>query len=119
MCYGVQWDTALRFMDPEWNDYAKNSTGKGNYNEEENTNEWRGKTTTTGKSEAYKIKNVYDMAGNMYEWTMESYGTGYRIRRGGNYGRTGKGGPSSVRNNERVQSYSVDGLGFRICLYIK
>ena len=75
----------------------------------------------TGKSEDYNVKNIYDMAGNAYEWTMESYNnTGYRIRRGGNFGRTGKRGPSSVRNEENVlQSFSAPGLGFRICLNIK
>ena len=32
------------------------------------------------------VKNIYDLAGNVYEWTMESYDASSRIPRGGDYG---------------------------------
>ena len=67
--------------------YVANSTGRGNYNEEQNTNPWKGNVTITGATEEYSIKNIYDLAGNVYEWTMEAVNVNgtieRRIKRGG------------------------------------
>ena len=43
------------------------------------------KQELTGSVSTDVSKNIYDLAGNCMEWTMESYGTSARIRRGGNY----------------------------------
>ena len=37
---------------------------------------------TTGASEKNSAKNIYDVAGNCFEWTTESYSSGFRIYRG-------------------------------------
>ena len=37
----------------------------------------------TGSTEYTKANNIYDLAGNLSEWTMESYGNSVRIGRGG------------------------------------
>jgi hypothetical protein len=37
---------------------------------------------TTGATEETRVKNIYDMAGNLYEATMEGLSTSYRINRG-------------------------------------
>lgn len=37
----------------------------------------------TGSSEQNKANNIYDMAGNMWEWTLEGDGGSYRMFRGG------------------------------------
>lgn len=94
LIYGVEWDAIMTWIDPAYttgncdinNSYVANSTGKGNYDENENTNSWKGKVTITGASSDYSIKNIYDLAGNVYEWSMESvnvYGQNRRIKRGG------------------------------------
>lgn len=72
LCYGIQWDTTLTFFKNEA--YLKNYRSKGNDG---------GSLIATGSNENYKVKNVYDMAGNAWEWTMEANGTGYRNMRGG------------------------------------
>lgn len=36
-----------------------------------------------GSAEYTKINNIYDMAGNVYDWTTEAYSTNYRVYRGG------------------------------------
>lgn len=66
---------------------------------------------------ANKQKNIYDMAGNVYEWTMEAYNNGYRVYRGGRYSIDGSGNPASVRNVNLPDS-TGDYIGFRIALYL-
>ena len=41
---------------------------------------------TTGALKFANVCNIYDMAGNMFEWTMEGYSTWGRARRGGCFG---------------------------------
>ena len=115
LCYGVQWDKTLSWIDPEYDDFAKNSTEQGNYNEDENTNSWKGNVALTGASEDYKINNIYDLAGNVIEWTMESNSIDCRANRGGSFGTTGVSYPASSRNN----SFPSDAVaGFRVTLYL-
>ena len=89
LIYGVQWDAIMSWIDPAYktgscseNSFVRDSTGKGNYDEDENPNPWRGGVTVTGASANYAVKNIYDLAGNVDEWTMESYGTDHRVFRG-------------------------------------
>ncbi|MGI6008475.1 MAG: SUMF1/EgtB/PvdO family nonheme iron enzyme [Ruminococcus sp.] len=57
------------------------------------------------------------LAGNVYEWTMESFDTDSRINRGGNYYSTGTVYPASSRN-ANIPSMTHDNFGFRIALYL-
>ena len=88
LIYGVQWDAIMAWIDQAYktgscaeDSFVRDSTGKGNYDEEENTNPWRGNVTVTGASADYAVKNIYDLAGNVDEWTMESCQNNYRIMR--------------------------------------
>ncbi len=81
----------------------------------------------TGASDNTKLKNIYDMAGNMWEWTTE-YGhhngktisTKYAVIRGGSFNFNGSDGTVAIRigsfSNTRKDSTSI---GFRVVLYIK
>ena len=83
LIYGVQWDAIMQWIDPEYknedgtlyekNSFVANSTEKGNYT---------GSLLPTGSSSEYAVKNIYDLAGNVYEWTMEVYKTSVRVHRG-------------------------------------
>ena len=102
LCYGVQWDAALNFIDPNYEkaegnltSFVADSTGKGNYT---------GSIAVTGSSQAYQQKHIYDLAGNVYEWTMEAYRTVYRVNRGGNYNHTATNIPASHRSNSSPNS---------------
>ena len=131
LMYGVQWDAIMAWIEPRYKsqdieikkdlleekNFVADSTGKGNYKEDKSTNSWKGKVTTTGVSDNYDIKNIYDLAGNVYEWTMESCYTDGRVRRGGTYNLTGSGYPASNRY-VNIPAYSVGFIGFRLTLYL-
>ncbi len=114
LCYGVQWDAALNFIDSNYEKgtstgYVKNSTGMGNY-----TNS----IATTGSNIAYQQKHIYDIAGNVVEWTMEAYNVGHRVYRGGSYLGAGSDYPVSIRGVYRSPDYKNYDIGFRIAMYI-
>ena len=46
----------------------------------------RSASIPTGSTERNKANNIYDMAGNQWEWTLEGYGNYSRRGRGGYYG---------------------------------
>ena len=64
------------------------------------------------------MKNIYDLAGNVVEWTSEPSTSGGLIFRGGSYDRDGSDYPVSERSYDYVSSAYVN-LGFRPRLYIK
>ena len=73
---------------------------------------------TTGASDACKKMNIYDLAGNVWEWTLE-YTANTSIpcdNRGGCYGYVGSDGPVS-RRFINLATYSGDGVGFRPSLF--
>ena len=115
LVYGVQWDAVMRWIrkDDTLSQYLKDSTGKGNYQDEDSTNN----PAKTGSNPAYQIKNIYDMAGNVREWTMEAYFTGDRVNRGGFYTVTGSGSPVTYRDYN-LPINSDNSLGFRVALYV-
>ncbi len=51
----------------------------------------------TGSSEYTRLNNIYDLAGNVWEWTIETDGGYYRTVRGGAYNLGGSGHPASNR----------------------
>ena len=57
---------------------------------------------TTGALKAARINNIYDMAGNLYEWTMEGKSYEYHIYSGGSYYHDGVSGPISLRDQRRL-----------------
>ena len=143
LCYGVQWDATMKFVSST-NDIS-NSTSWGNYKDNawnitrttakytDSTNVKTGRWTditsnkektssesfllTTGASDSFKAKNIFDLAGNVYEWTMEAGNSTGRVSRGGrcNYG--GSDFPASFRNNFHPTN-SSDYIGFRSALYL-
>ena len=81
LIYGVQWDAIMNFIDPAYatgscaeDSFVRDSSGKGWYSQSV--------PTTTGSNENYAVKNIYDLGGNVAEWTMEAYPTTSRVGRG-------------------------------------
>ena len=119
MIWGCQWDAVLRWMynsgDEEKKTYTYDSTGKGNYYGT-NGNE----AIPTGSNDAYAVNNIYDMAGNVYENTMEIVGSsneGGKVARGGNY--DGEPISSSVSFYAAFTGlFSNSKIGSRLALYM-
>ena len=125
LIYGVQWDAIMAWIDPaykttscEADSFVRNSEGKGNYNESANTNDWKGDVATCGISDNYRVKNIYDLAGNVYEWTMEANSANNRVLRGGSYNNAGSNYPASLRSSGRPGGSSNGVVGFRVALYL-
>ena len=77
LCYGVQWDAVLNFIDSNYytgtcseDSIVVNGQGKGAYGDE---------VQLTG---SYESKHIYDLAGNVTEWTMTSFEVWGRLCRG-------------------------------------
>ena len=124
LIYGVQWDAIMRWMKDEPNltggKYVQDSSNMGWYSnnyqgENGNPNHVTGIDVDNNKSNC--VKNIYDLAGNVYEWTMESYNINVRVSRGGSYGHSGSNSPVSYRNNG-IPTDSASDLGFRVTLYL-
>lgn len=110
LCYGVQWDAIMRWIsqDTTINYVLEDSSEKGNYDTE-------GNLIKSGTNETYQIKNIYDIVGNVEEWTMETYGLEEKVARGGK-----SGGTNSITSRESNSTNTNSGLiGFRVALYIK
>ena len=117
-------DTALKFIgaynvgEAGYDTYATNSTGMGNYSGTSGGDTTTAAPATCGLLDAFRQKNIYDMAGNVWEWTMEASGPVY-IRRGGSYGCLGVSYPACERYyGAGGVSFTDSHYGFRVTLYL-
>ena len=140
LSYGVQWDAMVKWVGKEeetdsttWGNYYTNTgdtwkitrqsarytadLGKTWHliSEEENHQKektgYAGILLTTGANDRFKIKNLYDIAGNCAESTMDL------ARRGSYFGYNGDGYTRSV--NSKGELPDTLGTAFRPALYIK
>ena len=123
MIWGCQWDVTMNWLISSGaktsNEVNKDSSSWGNYkNSTENakvtvteedgttTNKY-GRKQNTGYSEYWKANNIYDLAGNCWEWTQEANNTVSRAFRGGCSG-SGSDNPASIRSSNGFPDGSDD-----------
>ena len=124
LIYGVEWDSVLQWL-LDSNATIGNDTGEiktitiediqsyscrwGNYWNSvggAKTNSF--KLQAGGTNEYWKVNNIYDLAGNVDEWTQEKYSTDiYCSLRGGNYLNDGSVIPACSRNYRDVSIAGV------------
>ncbi len=129
MIWGNQWDRTLMWLIETGNktkeQISDDSTSWGNYKKSEfeyedsngNTttkNEGSGTTIPTGSSEYTKANNIYDLAGNVDEWTMQTSDIYTRVFRGGSYS-----DEYSVDSRVTADTLALALGGCRAMLYIK
>ena len=93
-------------------EYINSSGNTATKNKDSNTR------IPTGSAEYTKANNIYDLSGNVWDWTMEAFFTYNRVLRGGSYGHTVTDSPAAYRGGYRP-SYSYNDDGCRSALYIK
>ena len=98
LTYGCEWDAMCRYL-----------------GDSQRTTPTKSVVELTGGEATDVSKNIYDLAGNCREWTMEAYGTNYRLKRGGDYD---VAGPVGGRSYDGPINFS-DYTSFRPTLYIK
>jgi len=107
LCYGCEWDAMCRYI-----------------GDSQRTTPTKDAPELTGSVLTDISKNIYDLAGNCYEWTMEAHWADYREARGGNY-IDASSVPGRYSSYPYRTSPSVgirgdyDGYSFRLALYIK
>ena len=143
LMFGIQWDLVLAYLEANEvseDDLKVNSGSWGNYSNEAfditrgkySTDYGANYTTvngtypkpessvllTTGATERNSKMNIYDLAGNVWEWTLEKgTNTSHQCAiRGGNFSNNGSYEPASDRFNYST-SNSGGNLGFRPALY--
>jgi len=144
LMFGVQWDLVLKYLETKGTaqaDLKTDSASIGNYYDNlweitngnskyaPNGSGWtsgaRGKKElntsillSTGASETFSKQGIYDIAGNVSEWTLEytSNSSSPCAYRGGNYGHYGDVYPAADRGNVGTTDYYVD-IGFRVSLF--
>ena len=127
MIWGSQYDQIMICMKEEKSSdqalsrgkyYVTNGAGKGNYGTISGVkNDVYSEIAPTGSQDAYSTKNIFDLAGNVWEWSLEAYGNHDRVRRGGSYYATDT---SNTRPDYRYNGYplfSNSGSGSRLTLY--
>ena len=145
LMFGVQWDLVLKYLETKGTaqaDLKTNSTNWGNYynNSWNITNEnskyapngsgWtsgaygkkdsnKSVLLSTGASETFSKQGIYDIAGNVWEWTLEYTTNSSKpcAGRGGVYSYYGSVSPAAYRDGCDTTDYYSGDLGFRLSLY--
>ena len=130
LIYGVQWDAAVTFIDEGKHYNILNCETWGNFKnynasvDESKKVAGAGSLKTAGYSEHWKAKNIYDLAGNVLEWTYETtkYNDGGdRCMRGASYASNADNIWYSVcsRFFACLSDSTQENYGFRFALYLK
>lgn len=116
---GAAWDRTLSWLEETGAvtplEIVGNSKTWGNYDDDIFSN-----TTgliNTGKFSQTEKNHIYDLAGNLDEWTTESFTSRFLVGRGGSYRSSVSYFPACSRYNYSP-GQTNDDVGFRVALYL-
>ena len=119
------WDTTIAFLQKVNSDYG-NRSEEGNYNDTtfpytdiKGAKQTKNSTVLVPTGQTTPVCNIYDMGGNVYEWTTESYYTTYDsyARRGGCYN-DGSFAHIPAGHRDSVSVRTQSNTGFRLTLFM-
>ena len=120
------WDTTIEFIQKVNSDYGISSEEGNYYNTTFSYTDITGTNQTKEESspvlvptgQTTPVCNIYDMGGNVWEWTTESFSDtgGPYARRGGSYNSLFATYPAGYRRNISDDAYAVN--GFRLTLFM-
>ncbi len=123
--WGINYDTTLQWLIDSGckteEEVTQDSTSWGNYSNDAFSPNADG--STTGLWEEAKSNNIYDLAGNNWEWTQEHHGSDSYVMRGGGYNLMG--GPCRGSDYPAAVRDPLPGNGrhpnvvFRVALFVK
>ena len=96
MIYGCQWDETMSWLSRNGYNTNTDSSAWGNYS---------GSPINTGSNTKYKANEIFDLAGNYFDWTQEAYSTYYRVSRGGYCSYSGSSLPAADRDSSVADNY--------------
>ena len=116
---GTAWDRTLGWLEETGAvtsfEIVGDSKTWGNYSDDTFSG-ITGLINTGSKRETQK-NHIFDLAGNVGEWTTEALFSGDRVHRGGNYNDTGSSYPCFIRDYDSP-GYTRSDVGFRLALYL-
>ena len=114
---GRQWDATVEWIKDSGKSFVNSGTWGNHLNSSTPANVVGfGSKQVAGFSEFWKAKNIYDLAGNEWEWTNEKNSTNF-VNRGGTYAYDGSPLSIASRNSNLVSDVGFN-LSFRVALYI-
>ena len=119
LIYGAQWDAIMNWLDPKYSTAtAKDPCDPESIVVKSEYGNHSGDVANCGAYDNDKLKNIYDLCGNLGEWTMEAYSSVSRVGRGGDFLNSGSEAPVSIRYyyDPDGDGYSI--IGFRPALYL-
>ena len=142
LLFGVQWDLTLKYLETKGatqSELKTDSTNWGNYYNnlwnitnassmysyggqiwtegaygKKSSNE--GILLSTGASDTFSKQGIYDLAGNVCEWTLETYSSYYLAFRGGVYDMSDRNEANNRYNYYNLTSSDAN-VGYRVALY--
>ncbi len=127
LCSSYAWDTAINFIKNKVSNYATSSNQGNYYDTTFSYTDITGGTQTKSlesdilipTGETTPINSIYDMGGNVWEWTTEVYSVSGDpcVCRGGHYYGDYSSYPAGYRIYSTTTS-SYDHMGFRATLYM-
>ena len=119
LIYGAQWDAIMNWLDPKYSTAtAEDPCDANSIVVKSEYGNHSGDIANSGAYEDDKLKNIYDLCGNLGEWTMEARSSALRVNRGGDFGSSGSEYPVSTRSNYSPGNDDGYNIGFRPALYL-
>ena len=141
LMFGIQWDLVLKYLETKGSSSSilnSNSTSWGNYNNNiyyitNSKAKYYGTVwnpapydksassnilLSTGASSIFCRQNISDLAGNLWEWTLEYSSSTDKpsVYRGGGFNKSGSGSRASTRETIAIDNTGID-IGFRVTIF--